>query len=215
MRVLKVPETGAKRKLLDAAEALVAKKGFDGVSVRDVTGAIKANVAAVNYHFGSREGLMDLVMMKSLGPLCKERAKTLDGLGKTASVEALVSAYVRAVLTTAGTLEMEPEFFLCLVGRVQVIEDGNLPELLSLERKNVSHRYLKSLARALPEMDPAELAMRWDFFESGLGQALLSVKSKDNAPDLLECWSRFGVLGLSGDHSVDSMEGGQGMLFEL
>jgi len=62
MRVTKVPESGPKRSLLDATERLVVEKGFDLVSVRDITGAIKANVAAVNYHFGSREALMDVVM---------------------------------------------------------------------------------------------------------------------------------------------------------
>ena len=46
VRATKLPKTGIKRTMLDAAERLVAVKGFDSVSIRDVTGAAKANVAA-------------------------------------------------------------------------------------------------------------------------------------------------------------------------
>ena len=68
--------------MLDAAERLVAAKGFDSVSIRDITGAVKANVAAVNYHFGSRESLLDLVITHVLEPLCAERsADTAGGKG--------------------------------------------------------------------------------------------------------------------------------------
>ena len=55
MRDMTIPESGTKRKLLDAAELLFAERGFEAVSVRDITQLAKTNVAAVNYHFGSRD----------------------------------------------------------------------------------------------------------------------------------------------------------------
>ena len=66
MRSFEIPTSKAKLKLLDSAEGLVANRGFDAVSVRDVTQLAKANVAAVNYHFGSREGMMSLMMVPKL-----------------------------------------------------------------------------------------------------------------------------------------------------
>ena len=68
VRVTKVPKSGSKGKLLDAVEILVAKNGLDSVSIRDITGAAGANVAAVNYHFGSREGPMEVLNKLNNGP---------------------------------------------------------------------------------------------------------------------------------------------------
>ncbi|MEO8616967.1 MAG: helix-turn-helix domain-containing protein, partial [Luteolibacter sp.] len=64
MRELTIPESGPKRTLLNAAEQLFATKGFESVSVRDVTQSVKMNVAAVNYHFGSREQMLSLVILR-------------------------------------------------------------------------------------------------------------------------------------------------------
>ncbi len=47
----------AKERILDQAEALFAQKGFSAVSVREITSAAKCNLAAVNYHFGSKQNL--------------------------------------------------------------------------------------------------------------------------------------------------------------
>ncbi len=46
-----------KNRILDTAEALFAERGYRGVSIRDIIAAAKCNVAAVNYHFGSKENL--------------------------------------------------------------------------------------------------------------------------------------------------------------
>ena len=78
MRDFTIPESGAKRKLLDAAELLFAEKGFEAVSVRDITQLAKTNIAAVNYHFGSRDHLLTLVMMRYMTPVTEERLVRLD-----------------------------------------------------------------------------------------------------------------------------------------
>ena len=53
-------------RLLDAAEALFAERGFEAVSLRDITLEAGANVAAVNYHFGGKENLIGAVLGLSL-----------------------------------------------------------------------------------------------------------------------------------------------------
>ncbi|MDI6796221.1 MAG: CerR family C-terminal domain-containing protein [Desulfatibacillaceae bacterium] len=50
-------EEDAQDRILDAAEILFAQKGFAGVAVREITSAARVNVAAVNYHFGSKKAL--------------------------------------------------------------------------------------------------------------------------------------------------------------
>ena len=49
-----------RQRLLDAAERLFAQSGYASVSVRAVTGKARQNVAAVNYHFGSKDGLLEI-----------------------------------------------------------------------------------------------------------------------------------------------------------
>lgn len=199
MRVLKVPESGPKRNLLDATERLVVEKGFDLVSVRDITGAIKANVAAVNYHFGSREGLMDLVMSHVMDVVDAVRVEALDNAARLESrgpVEGIVSAYVNSVLSAAGRVGMDVPFFLKLAGRVMVFPTALMSPALAEGRKQISDVYLKALAGAVPQMNAADLEAAWAFFEAGLGQSLVNLRS-DLAPSVqAEHWIRFGVSGL-------------------
>lgn len=197
MRVTKVPESGPKRSLLDATERLVVEKGFDLVSVRDITGAIKANVAAVNYHFGSREGLMDLVMSHVMEAVDAARLEALENTQR-ASAEDIVSAYVKSVLGAAGRVQMDLPFFLKLAGRVMVFPTALMSPGLADARKQVNDLYLSALAGAVPQMSAADLEAAWSFFESGLGQSLVNLRA-DVAPSVqAEHWIRFGVRGLAG-----------------
>ena len=73
-----VPTGGPKLRLVEAAEKLFAENGFEAVSVRDITKEAGANVAAVNYHFGSRDGLVVAVMSRYLTPVNQERLTRLE-----------------------------------------------------------------------------------------------------------------------------------------
>jgi len=213
MRMLKVPGSGPKRNLLDATERLVVEKGFDLVSVRDITGAIKANVAAVNYHFGSREGLMDLVMLHVMDAVNAARVEALenvarpnyaeatkDRLESRVPVEEIVAAYVNSVLTAAGRVEMDLAFFLKLSGRVMVFPAALMSPALAEGRKQMNELYLKALAGAVPQMTTADLDASWAFFEAGLGQSLVNLRSDLGPSVQAGHWIRFGVsaLGVSG-----------------
>ncbi|QTN32231.1 TetR family transcriptional regulator [Akkermansiaceae bacterium] len=188
VRVTKVPEGGAKKKLLDAAEILVAAKGFDFVSVRDVTGAAGANVAAVNYHFGSREGLMDMVIAKLLDPLCSARRKALESADKRTATESLVRSYVTAIAETAASLGMQAPLFPRLAGRILALPDEALPGALAMERRDTSALYLS----AMPQVRPAD----WAFFEAGLAQSLIACADSSDLSALQEHWIAFGLRGL-------------------
>jgi AcrR family transcriptional regulator len=95
-----------KRELLDAAERLIATRGYD-VPLRDI--AIEAghrNNSAVQYHFGNREGLIAAVVARRLGPMEVERARMLDelaGRGEDPGVRDLISVLVLPILQMKGT----------------------------------------------------------------------------------------------------------------
>jgi AcrR family transcriptional regulator len=201
MRVTKVPESGPKRSLLDATERLVVEKGFDLVSVRDITGAIKANVAAVNYHFGSREALMDVVMSHVMDVVDAARIEALEDIARLESrgpVEKIVRAYVNSVLIAAGRAQMDLAFFFKLAGRVMVFPSGLISPALADGRKEVGRLYLKALASAVPDMGAGDLEAAWAFFEVGLGQSLINLRSDLEPVVQAEQWIQFGVRGLAG-----------------
>lgn len=82
-------------RLLDAAEALFAERGIDAVSVRAVNAAAGANVAAVHYHFGSKEALVAAVLRRRMDALGARRLAILEALPADApSVRAVVEALV-------------------------------------------------------------------------------------------------------------------------
>ena len=66
---------GTRIALMEAAAALFAEKGFEVVSVREITTLARANVASVKYHFGSRVGLIDAVVARMAKPVNDERLR--------------------------------------------------------------------------------------------------------------------------------------------
>jgi AcrR family transcriptional regulator len=88
-------ETAARDRILDAAEFLFARSGFDAVSLRDITSRAGVQVAMVGYHFGGKEGLFDEVLARRANALCQMRRELLDELNQreSYSVEDLIEAY--------------------------------------------------------------------------------------------------------------------------
>ena len=71
---------GTKDRILDAAETRFAEHGFHGTSMRSVTSGANANLAAVHYHFGSKEALLEAVLSRRLEPINRLRIEMLDRL---------------------------------------------------------------------------------------------------------------------------------------
>jgi AcrR family transcriptional regulator len=98
-RLKSMTESGSKNgtrvALMDAAAALFAEKGFEVVSVREITTLARANVASVKYHFGSRERLIDAVVVRMAKPVNDERLRRieeLEGFG-VVTVTELITAF--------------------------------------------------------------------------------------------------------------------------
>lgn len=177
----------------------MVEKGFDLVSVRDITGAVHANVAAVNYHFGSREGLMELVMSHVMDAVDAVR---LEALQVKASPDEIVSAYVKSVIDAAKRVEMDTLFFMKLAGRVMVFPSALIPATLAESRSQIRNQYLQALRGA--GVSASDLESAWVFFEAGLGQSLIHLQDGTDPESQLEPWIRFGIRGLTGSQQAVS-----------
>jgi AcrR family transcriptional regulator len=93
-------ETGlrTRTRLMDAALDLLAQRGGDGVSLREVTGAARANVAAVSYHFGSLKSLCDAAVEYALERYLGAQHDAVSALDADASLDALAAAFARPMM---------------------------------------------------------------------------------------------------------------------
>src|SRR3982750_4118509 len=78
-----------KARMLDAAEALFMEHGFEATSLRSITAAAGVNLAAVNYHFGSKEELFQAVLTRRLDPMNHARLSLLTRLEAAAAPQPL------------------------------------------------------------------------------------------------------------------------------
>ena len=93
-------ETGlrTRTRLMDAALDLLAERGEDGVTLRELTGAAQANVAAVSYHFGSLKSLCDAAIEYALERYLAAQEEAVSALGAEASLEELAAAFARPMM---------------------------------------------------------------------------------------------------------------------
>lgn len=75
-----IRSTSTRESILDTAESLFAQQGHEATSMRQITGAAGVNLASVNYHFGSKESLVQAVLKRRLEVLNRERMRLLDEL---------------------------------------------------------------------------------------------------------------------------------------
>jgi len=170
-------QTDTKKSLLDAGERLFADLGIAGASMRAITQAAGANLAAVHYHFGSKEGLVRAVFGRRLEPLNRDRLERLNRLaatGRERDVEGIIEAFVAPPLRMIGH-EPGGRAFAQLLARA-VLEPGAGSRELVLEQfEEVIERFTSALARALPRLSREEILWRFHFmigslsFTAGLG----------------------------------------------
>src|SRR5579872_383717 len=109
-----------KSRILDSAEKLFGMNGFDGTSLRDITTAADVNLAAINYHFQSKDSLIDAIVARRIEPVNKKRFEMLDAFGSRPTVEQIMAAFIAPVLQVKvdgvapliGRILSNPELFV-------------------------------------------------------------------------------------------------------
>jgi len=166
-----------KDRLLDAAEALFMEHGFEATSLRAITAAAGANLAAVNYHFGSKEALFEAVLTRRLDPMNQERVDLLTELERRAGPQPIGCEQVlSAMLIPALRLARDPARgganFLRLLGRAYADPAPFIRHFLSEQYALMIARFKTAFARALPELPKRELSWRLHFIMGALSYTL-------------------------------------------
>jgi AcrR family transcriptional regulator len=162
-----------RQRILGAAEALFAERGFAGASLRQVTTAAKVNLAAVNYHFGSKDNLIEEVFRRRLDELSHHRLENLAKLEATgnASLETVLDAFI----TPALELSLDRKggsVFMRVLARAFAEHNSSLRRFLSENYGYVLKDFAAAFARALPHLDKQELYWRLDIAVGALTYAM-------------------------------------------
>ncbi len=118
-----------KDRILDTAERLFARDGFEATSLRAITAEANVNLAAVNYHFQSKEALVQAVIGRRMGPVNAQRLALLDAYeaeagGAPVPLEKIMDAFLRPVVEMS---EATPTNSCPLIGRLYT-EPGEFSE---------------------------------------------------------------------------------------
>lgn len=166
-----------KMRILDAAETLFADSGIAAITLRDITGRAGVNLAAVNYHFGSRDALIEAVYRRRLQPLNEARLVRLDQLerragGKALRLEDIIRAFIEPVLQISGDPDAGGRRFIRLVAQSHAEPASRFARFFSEQYSEVLERFTVALTRTLPDLDLDELYWRMHFMIGATAYAI-------------------------------------------
>ncbi|BEV71260.1 MULTISPECIES: TetR/AcrR family transcriptional regulator [unclassified Paludibacterium] len=163
MEVASKPDTTSR--ILDVSERLFVEHGFEGTSLRMITQQAGVNLAAVNYHFGSKDKLFESVFLRRLAPLISACLSELDQLEALPEpgVEGLVMSFIRPCLMLSKDPSRGGAMFVRLLSRTLVENHRVLRDTLSQQYSVFVERYSAAFSRVLPELPAEELAWRMHF----------------------------------------------------
>jgi len=175
------PDT--KVKILDAAEVLFARDGYYATSLRAITSAAGVNLAAVNYHFGSKETLLEEVIGRRLDPLNQARSSALEQvLQETPSARAVLGAFIEPTLALRRP-GVGAEAFITLIGRLMADPEGIGRDIFLRRMMPLMQRFYEALCLALPGVSRDLLFWRLHFAIGSLSHLMRCHDRHQTAPD--------------------------------
>ena len=162
-----IERVDTKGRILDAAEKLFGMNGFDATSLRDITTAADVNLAAINYHFQSKDSLIDAIVARRIEPVNKKRFELLEAAGPNPTVEQILTAFM------APVMQVKVDAVVPLIGRILSNPEVFVERVFHKHLAPVSQRFVEALSKALPDLPPSELLWRLHFSVGVLTHTML------------------------------------------
>lgn len=168
-------------RILDAAETLFAEKGFAETSLRQITGKAKVNLAAVNYHFGSKKSLIQAVFARFLDPYCENLTAALDqrmeNNNQTPTLDELLNLLVEQTLVLEPRSGQDLSIFMRLLGLAFTESQGHLRRFLNEHYGDIWRRYMLLMQQTASPMSPVELFWRVHFMIGTVAFSMSGIKA--------------------------------------
>ncbi|MGH8265515.1 MAG: TetR/AcrR family transcriptional regulator [Steroidobacteraceae bacterium] len=175
---------GTRQKILDAAEKLFAKRGFHGVSIRNITKMAGVDVALANYHFGPKKDLLAAVLERRAQLLNDERLHMLaqakqSAAPKAADAEAIINAFTYPLNNKSARGGPGWKSYFALVAQI-----NNSPEwggiMMSQYFDHVVHVFIDALREVFPDCPERELYWAYHFLSGALTLTFAETRRVDN-----------------------------------
>ncbi len=182
-KIVSTTTIDTKEQIIIVAQRLFAERGFAGTTLRNVIGEADVNLAAVHYHFGSKEELFRSVVERFARPIVEQELallKQLQAEGRVLTVEAILTALFKPSLEF---LAQDKEFLLVrtqFMGRCWT-EPEPLKSIVRDEFAASIEAFLDVLQRALPDRSRSQLSWQFDLVIA----ALIRVQSEAGQPGAL------------------------------
>ncbi|MDH3999237.1 MAG: TetR family transcriptional regulator, partial [Desulfuromonadales bacterium] len=162
-------QTDTKEKILDAAEHLFAQQGYHATSLRAITTTAKVNLAAVNYHFGSKDALLESVLLRRLEPLNQARLEQLQAVLREAektetppTPREVIRTFVEPTFRLRQS-SSNAEDFIRLVGHALAEPQGIVMSIFMRNMNPMMSKLFAALAQSLPGLSHKTLFWRLHF----------------------------------------------------
>lgn len=163
--------------ILDAAERLFADHGFAATSLRNIVGEADVNLAAVHYHFGSKEALIEAVLERRIVPLNSERLRLLDlaeavPVDESSFLERIIEALIGPPLRLSRGDDQSGQHFMKLIGRTFAEADENLKKMFFAMFDEIVERFFPAFKKACPHLPASILFWRCHFLVGGMAHTM-------------------------------------------
>jgi len=156
-----------RNRILNAAEKLFAEHGYSTVSLRSITAEAGVNVAAIHFHFASKEALFEALFNRRVEPINERRMSGLQATVERAingppEIEDVISAFVRPHLESAGGFDAGKIVLLRFIARAAAEQDRSIQSVLRNKFDPPWKMLVAAAKKALPEA--TDEAINWGLF---------------------------------------------------
>ncbi len=161
-----------KERILNSTEELVAESGFCELTMRQISHHAKTNLAAINYHFGSKQSLINHMLERRLDTLFEMRLKRLDelenGSDRPCVLKQVLEAFIEPALVISNDEHMGGQRFMKILARAYAERSEFLHALLSSRYAAVIKRFANAIERACPHLQTNTIFWRFHYIMGAL-----------------------------------------------
>lgn len=178
-----------KERILNTTEQLISEKGFSSISLRTISTHAKTNLAAVNYHFGNKEKLIEMMLERRLDNLFQLRTTMLDKLESDSNhhdLRGILEAFISPALIMSNDNHQGGKRFMQVLARAYAEKSDYLHGLLSKRYAEVIKRFANAIQTATPHLDEKIVFWRFHFIMGALTYVMADFGASSLSNELSE-----------------------------
>ena len=166
-----------KERILNSTENLIAENGFAELSIRKISLQAHTNLAAINYHFGNKQQLINQVLERRLNNLFQVREKMLHDLNQgnkkmACNLEQILHAFIAPALYMINDRHQGGKVFMKVLARAYAEQSESLHELLANRYTPIIKEFAEAIHLACPDLPRETIFWRFHFLIGALTYAM-------------------------------------------